>query len=286
MATFSNPKAVYGLSATTETESVGVSGGLQIGPSATTLSLTGTNFAYAIKFDVATLTSTTLVAETGAVTGATSGTSQVETATVVAGAGATSSGNLAVTVTAGGVTGSPLAFSVALVNGVDTTATLIAAKIRTAFNANAALVAVYTVGGAGAAVTLTRITPAANDTALNIAIAAGLGVDAIVNSVDSTAGVQATKIYRIANQTYDTEDFQGVAIAGVNGVSVVTGFLVISESGAIDMTTSGSNLYEGWSGTEVLMKAKVAGMAALAAGTITFEATEASVFTVYVFGIL
>ena len=87
---------------------------------------------------------------TGAITGATSGTSQVETATTVAGAGATSSGNLAVTVTADGVTGSPLAFSVALVNGVDTTATLIAAKIRTAFNASAALVAVYTVGVAGA----------------------------------------------------------------------------------------------------------------------------------------
>ena len=287
MATFSNPKAFYGMSATTESESVGVSGGLQIGPTSTTLSLTGTNFAYAVKFDVAATVAPTLVLATGAITGATSGTSQVETATVVAASGATSNGNLAVTVTAAGVTGSPLVFSVALTTATHTSATLIATAIKAAFDGNAALTAVYTVGGSGAAITLTRITPAANDSTLKIAIAAGLGVDAITDSTNTTSGVQATKIYRIANQTYDREDFQGASLTGVVGVSSITGFMVVSETGATVDIVMSPYYHSSIIGAGVVMQAGVGGFGAgFNEGTVTFTCDTASVFTVYVFGIL
>ena len=100
-------------------------------------------------------------------------------------------------------------------NGVDTTATLIAAKIRTAFNANAALTAVYTVGGSGAAVTLTETDPQNNDATLNIAITAGFGVSAIVNSTDTTAGVGGVKL---TNGTGDGKDFEGASLGAMTGI--------------------------------------------------------------------
>lgn len=113
-------------------------------------------------------------------------TTQVETATVVAGAGCTANGNLALTITGAAITGSPLAVSVALTTEAHTSATLIAAAIRTAL-AISAITTRYTVGGTGAAVTLTSKVPQANDGSLNIAIAAGLGVEAAI-SASTTPG--------------------------------------------------------------------------------------------------
>jgi hypothetical protein len=174
------------------------------------MTLPGATKAYCVSATLASASDTLAIdTETGIATIGTVPVAQVETATVVAAGGATSSGNLAVTVTAARVTGSPLAFSVALVSGVDTTATLIAAKIRTAFNANTALTAVYTVGGTGADVTLTETDPQNNDTTLNIAIAAGLGVSAIVTSTNTTTGVGGVKL---TNNTGDGKDFEGASL--------------------------------------------------------------------------
>ena len=116
---------------------------------------------------------------------------QVETATV--GGAATASANVIVTVTSAAVTGSPLATNVAVTNG-DTAAT-VAGKIRTALNAVAAITSVFTVGGSSTTITLTRITSAANDGTLNIAINGTTnttGVPDAASSANTTAGVYGT----------------------------------------------------------------------------------------------
>jgi len=226
MGTISNARAYFGLLATGTPTKTQVDGSVQIGVGSTVTTLTGATKAYCVSATLATAGDTlTIDTATGIATIGTTPVSQVETATVVAGAGATSSGNLAVTVTAAGVTGSPLVFSVALVNGVDTTAALIAAKIRTAFNNNAALTAVYTVGGTGADVTLTRTVSANDDATLNIAITAGLGVSSIVSSTNTTAGVGGVVL---TNNTGDGRDFEGVSLGAVG---VIRGMLIKSISG-------------------------------------------------------
>jgi hypothetical protein len=219
MGTITNPRAVYALLATGQHTKTQVANDCEVGVAATNYALTGATKAYCVSATLATAADTlTIDTATGIATIGTTPVAQVETATVVAASGATSSGNLAVTVTAARVTGSPLAFSVALVNGVDTTATAIAAKIRTAFNANAALVAVYSVGGSGANITLTEISAENNDTTLNIAITAGLGVSAITNSTNTTTGVGGVKL---TNNTGDGKDFEGVSIGTLTSVHAV-----------------------------------------------------------------
>lgn len=113
--------------------------------------------------------------------------SQVETAVVVG--TITGEGNASVTVTAAGMTGSPKTISVAVALSDDASA--VAGKIRTALNADSAVTALFTVGGTGANVTLTKTVPTANDATLNIAYAndtcTGLTADA--TSDNTTAGV-------------------------------------------------------------------------------------------------
>jgi hypothetical protein len=115
---------------------------------------------------------------------------QVETAVVVG--TITTAGNATVTVTAAGLTGSPKAYVVALALNDDDAA--VASKFRAALAADPVLTALYSVGGTGANVTLTRVTPAANDATLNIAYADttsdGLTEDA--TSDNTTAGVAGT----------------------------------------------------------------------------------------------
>ena len=216
MGTISNPRAVYSLLATGTPTKTQSSGDVLVGVGQTTLSLTGATKAYCVSATLASATNTlTIDTTTGIATVGTAPVSQVETATIVAAAGATSSGNLAVTVTAAGVTGSPLAIPVALVTGVDTTASLIGAKVRTALGANTALTALYTVGGTGANITLTRTVAANNDATLNIAVAAGLGVSAITTSTDTTAGVGGVKL---TNNTGDGKDFEGISLGEMQDV--------------------------------------------------------------------
>ena len=237
MGTISNPRAVYSLLATGTPTKTQSSGDVLVGVGQTTLSLTGATKAYCVSATLASATNTlTINTATGVATIGTAPVSQVETATIVAAAGATSSGNLAVTVTAAGVTGSPLAIPVALVTGVDTTASLIGAKVRTALGANTALTALYTVGGSGANITLTRTVATNNDATLNIAVAAGLGVSAITSSTDTTAGVGGVKL---TNNTGDGKDFEGVSL----GTMIPpTAILIRSISGEFSFEWTGDNL--------------------------------------------
>jgi hypothetical protein len=209
MGTISNPRAIYGLLATGQHTKTQVANDCEIGLASTTLPLTGATKAYCVSATLASASDVlTIDTETGIATIGTAPVAQVETATVVAAAGATSNGNLAVTVTGARITGSPLAVSVPLTTAANTAA-LVAAQIRSAFNATAAISSKYTVGGTGADVTLTEIDPQNNDATLNIAIAAGLGVSAIVTSTNTTAGVSGVKL---TNNTGDGKDFEGVSL--------------------------------------------------------------------------
>ena len=119
------------------------------------------------------------------------GTNQIETATV--GGAATASGSVFIYTTGADISGSPEITSAAVLNG-DSAAT-VAGKIRTALLAETTITSVYTVGGAGADITLTRIVPAANDPTLNIEIDGnGTGVPDLATSSDTTGGSLGTAI--------------------------------------------------------------------------------------------
>ena len=206
-------RAYYGLQATAEPTKTQVNGAVTIGVPSSVITLTGATKAYCVSATLASTGNTlTIDTETGIATIGTAPVAQVETATVVAAAGATSNGNLAVTVTGARITGSPLAVSVPLTTAANTAA-LVAAQIRARFNATAAIASKYTVGGTGADVTLTEIDPQNNDTTLNIAIAAGLGVSAIVTSTNTTTGVGGVKL---TNNTGDGKDFEGTSLGSMS----------------------------------------------------------------------
>lgn len=114
-------------------------------------------------------------------------TAQVETAVAVT--TATGDGTITVTVTAAGLAGSPLATEVEILTG--DTAAVWAGKVRAALGAVAAITALFTVGGTGANIVLTKKAPAANDATLNIAIADTdtTGITPVVTSTNTTAGV-------------------------------------------------------------------------------------------------
>jgi hypothetical protein len=117
---------------------------------------------------------------------------QVETATVVG--TITLAGDATVIVTAAGMTGSPKTKAVAVALSDDASA--IATKIRAALNADTAVTALYTVGGSGADITLTRKTYAADDNTLNISLADGtcVGITTAGSSANTTAGVQVDTV--------------------------------------------------------------------------------------------
>jgi hypothetical protein len=122
-------------------------------------------------------------ASTLSITGATK---QVNTATV---AGTiTTAGNATVTVTAAGMTGSPKAFSIPTALG--DTPVITAFRIRLALAADTAITSLFSVGGSGADIVLTRLIPATNDATLNIAIANGtcVGLTAAPTSINTTPG--------------------------------------------------------------------------------------------------
>ena len=112
---------------------------------------------------------------------------QVEIATVVG--TVTGAGNATVVVTCTGMTGSPKTISVAVVESDDAAA--VAGKIRTALGADAAVIALFDVGGEGTHITLTRKIIAANIANLNISIDNGTctGLTTAATSEDTVAGV-------------------------------------------------------------------------------------------------
>lgn len=116
--------------------------------------------------------------------------SQVETATVVG--TVTGDGNASVVITAAGMTGSPKTISVAVIT--DDTPAIVAGKIRDALELDAAVIELFTVGGSGANVILTKTLPGTDDATLNISIDNGTctGLTAAPTSTATTAGVGYT----------------------------------------------------------------------------------------------
>ncbi len=232
--TLTNPRATFGLNARTTPTKSGTSGTVQIGASNETVTLTNTK---QVSFDAIIVGSTSdLVIDisdldnTGS-TAWTAGTLQVETATVTAASGITTSGNATVTVTATGMTGSPKAISVPLTIAAHTTATLIAAAIAAALNADTAYAALFTASSSGATVITTRkvtTTYTLNGTSvpirpatiinLNVALAGGLGITAAATSADTTAGVATVGAYV---PDLDGNDFEGEASGGLLSVDAV-----------------------------------------------------------------
>lgn len=111
---------------------------------------------------------------------------QVETATI--GSGATSDGNMLVVVAAKALA-APVSVFVPMTTA-ENTADLVAAKLRTALNGNAALTAAFTIGGTGPDVVLTTKNAAPTDTTLNIYIEGVLaGVPNIASSTNTFPGI-------------------------------------------------------------------------------------------------
>jgi len=225
----SNARATFGLQAKATPTSSNISGSVQIGASNETISFPIADVAYSLRAifagngDVLSINITNC-STTGS-TAFVAGNAQIETATITAASGATTSGTMTMVLTAAGLTGSPLNIAVPLVTGTHTTAALIATAARNALLANAAVIARFSIGGTGANIVLTRLPTstytvptgalnlyAANDTTLNLAIPAGLGVTAAATSANTTAGVisDGVKIY-----DGDGKDFEGETLTSI-----------------------------------------------------------------------
>ena len=219
----SNSRATIGLTTKATPTSTAVNGSVQLGDNPQTITFPDANVGYSVRaFFAAGAPTFALALTTGHSTGSTAfvtGVAQVDTAT--AATTATGTGNITVTVTSAGMAGSPLAIPVAIVSG--DTAAVWAGKVRTALAANATIADRFTVSGTTTAIVLTRKPGqvlsdgvntvnlfVANDSTLNIAIAAGTtGVSAVVNSTDTTAGVVTSGVHV---HDGNGEDFEGVAI--------------------------------------------------------------------------
>ena len=200
-----------------------------IGLAPTSLSIASANTVWAAQAllvgSATDLVITLAAASSTGTTAWTAGSAQVETATITAASGCTTNGTMTLVVTASGLTGSPLNVDVPLTTAAHTTAALIAAAARTALAANTAVAALFTVGGSTTAITLTRKplatytvgaasvpTYPANDTSLNLAIPAGLGVTVAASSTNTTAGVLSAGCYLADG---DGKDFEGVTLTPI-----------------------------------------------------------------------
>jgi len=128
------------------------------------------------------------------------GVAQVETATVtLSGHGTIPGSTLNVTVTSDLITGSPLVVPVALTTA-ETTATAVAAKIRSALAATQAIATHYTVSSGGVNYILTAKVIADNDASLNLAHSGlNTGVTPLVTSVNTTEGQLPVLVPRIVS---------------------------------------------------------------------------------------
>ena len=226
MATFSDARAVYGLSATATPTSTNASGSITVGVSQTPVRFSDADVAYSLRA-ILCGSGDDLVVDltTGSTSGSTAfvaGAAQVETNTIVAASGCTSNGTMTLVLTSAGMTGSPLNVPVALTTAAHTTAALIATAARAALEAVAVVAARFTIGGTGADIVLTRLPTstftvptgtlslyAANDATLNLAIPSGLGVTASLTSTNTTTGVltSGAMIY-----DGDGKDVEGVTL--------------------------------------------------------------------------
>lgn len=204
----SNARAYTGLQANAEPTSEGTTGSLSIGQGSTVTTLTDATGAIVLGVEIDSTYTVAINLGTLAATPTGAGVNQVETAT--AAGTITASGNATVIVTGDDITGSPLTVSVAVLN-TDTAATW-AGKVRTALTATTAITSLYTVGGGSTSITLTRILDRYNDSTLNISLANGTctGITAAPTSVDTTAGINPAKCWRISGTAYAGDDFEGV----------------------------------------------------------------------------
>lgn len=249
----SDAKATIGLTAIGTPIGTNLSGTVQIGESATSVSFTTADVAYSVRCILAAAGDDFVLAVPTGTTSAsdawTAGTAQVETATIVAASGCTSNGTMAMTLTAAGMTGSPRTINVALTTTEHTTAALIATAARAAINADTVAAARLTASGTGADIVLT-INPTstftvpggtldlypANDATLNLAIPSGLGVTAAATSTGTTAGIASAgaKIY-----DGDAKDYEGITIPTIG---TILGVLVKGSAGGATYTDSGTNI--------------------------------------------
>ncbi|MEX1116648.1 MAG: family 16 glycosylhydrolase [Akkermansiaceae bacterium] len=127
------------------------------------------------------------------------GTAQVETATATG--TPIVDGDVTVTVTSADL-GAPVILDVPILNGESPDAW--AFKVRAALAADAAISALFSVGGINNAITLTRLSGVANDTTLNIALENGLtspGITAALTSANTIGGVApGTDLLAVAGQ--------------------------------------------------------------------------------------
>lgn len=146
---------------------------------------------------------------TGSITPSAVGTLQVERGFVTASGGCTADGTLNLTITGAGIAGSPLSVPVPLTTREHTTAAAIATAIRNALLATVAVRNVFDVTSESSLIFLTRKFAAANDTTLNLAIPAGLGVTAAPTSTNIAAGVAGVVVQRLGG---DAKDLYGKAL--------------------------------------------------------------------------
>lgn len=140
------------------------------------------------------------------------GVAQVETATVVG--TVTVSGSMQVAVTSPLLDDNPTTITFSVTNG--DTASDVATEMRSALSGFAAITDHFTVGGAGANVTLTANVAARNDTTFNIAYsnlsASGITPDA--TSTDTTAGVEPAACYSLPGVSWASDNFEGGSVPG------------------------------------------------------------------------
>jgi hypothetical protein len=153
------------------------------------------------------------------------------------------------------MTGSPKTISVAVLNG-DTAATW-AGKVRTALAADAAVSALFTVGGTTTAISLTRKATAtytvgsvsvplyaANDATLNIALDNGTstGITPAATSANTTGGTLTAGVYLLDG---DGKDFEGNTLSAIAS-NRIGGYLISNESQSVGdaLVSSASNLVD------------------------------------------
>lgn len=156
----------------------------------------GVSIADTSSAGTASIPSTTLTFENGKATVVVSGdaqawlggTAQVESITCT---GAPSSdGDITLPITAAGMTGSPHDVVIPLVALTHTTVTLVADAIVEALTADATVAAFFTAANVAGAISITAITPAANDSTMGIAFTDTDSTGTTFgSSTDTTAGV-------------------------------------------------------------------------------------------------
>lgn len=254
----SNSKATLGLAAIGTPISTAATGTIQIGTYQQSVNLNEVNVFYAVRA-IATNSSASFVLNTatGSTSGSTAfvtGAAQVETATC---AGTVSTaGNAKLTITAAGLTGSPLDIPFAVANS--DTPTLWTVKAKAALNANAAVTALFTIGGTSTSISLTRKPTAtftvpsgtlplyaANDATLNIAIAndTSAGITAAATSTDTTAGVVTSGVKIYDGDGNDAEGVPLPASTKIRGIRIDNAYLT-SNTDKVTVTSSGGDAFK------------------------------------------